>query len=127
MTRRSDAGRGALEDIQASRCTPAAAAASPVDELERIRDRVRRLRYDHNNPERFHAERSDIAGAIGKLLEQLRAASETCLRASPAMAAEAVMVARRPPAGSLAFRPVVDVVTAQRRLQQLSKGSHVAR
>ena len=74
MTRRSDAGRGALEDLQLARGQPPAAAATPQDELAAVLERVRRLRYDHNNPERFHAERSDIAGALGGLLGRLRGA-----------------------------------------------------
>ncbi len=76
MTRRSDAGRGALEDLQQARGRPPAAAASPQDELAAVLERVRRLRYDHNNPERFHAERSDIAGALGGLLGRLRDAGD---------------------------------------------------
>ncbi len=76
MTRRSDAGRGALEDLQLARGRPPAAAATPQDELAAVLDRVRRLRYDHNNPERFHAERSDIAGALGGLLGRLSAAGD---------------------------------------------------
>ena len=72
MTRRSDAGRGALEDLQQSRLAPVPVAGDAVAELEVILERVRRLRYDHNNPERFHAERSDIAGAIGGLLKRQR-------------------------------------------------------
>ncbi len=76
MTRRSDAGRGALEDLQQARGRPPAAGATPQDELAAVLERVRRLRYDHNNPERFHAERSDIAGALGGLLGRLRDAGD---------------------------------------------------
>ncbi len=76
MSRRSDAGRGALEDLQQTRLQPPSAAATPQDELAAVLERVRRLRYDHNNPERFHAERSDIAGALGGLLGRLRDAGD---------------------------------------------------
>ena len=77
MSRRSDAGRGALEDIHAARQPARAPAGDPVGELEVILERVRRLRYDHNNPERFHAERSDVAGAIGGLVKRMRVISST--------------------------------------------------
>ena len=77
MSRRSDAGRGALEDIQQARRAPVLSFATPIEELEVILERVRRLRYDHNNPERFHSERSDVAGAIGGLLKRMRATSSS--------------------------------------------------
>ena len=52
-------------------------SATPIEELELILERIRRLRYDHNNPERFHAERSDVAGAIGGLVKRMRATSSS--------------------------------------------------
>ena len=101
MSRRSDAGRGALEDLQASRCTPAAAADGPVAELEAILERVRRLRCDHNNPERFHSERSDVAGAIGGLLKRMRGEPQRKTMAAPAAArARAIGLLPRLPAES---------------------------
>ena len=75
MSRRSDALRGALEDIQEARRATVLSFATPIEELEVILERVRRLRYDHNNPERFHAERSDVAGTIGGLVKRMRASS----------------------------------------------------
>ena len=84
MSRRSDAGRGALEDLQFARRAPTPVISTPIEEIELILERVRRLRYDHNNPERFHAERSDVAGALGGLVKRMRASIS--VEASPAVA-----------------------------------------
>ena len=77
MSRRSDAGRGALEDLQEARRASVRTFASPVEELEVILERVRRLRMEHSNPERFHLERSDIAGALGGLIKRMRDGAST--------------------------------------------------
>ena len=96
MIARSNANRGALEDLQEARCSPVRTFASPVEELEVILERVRRLRMEHSNPERFHLERSDIAGALGGLIRRMRdGASAASVPAAPARVA--VMPSGRSP------------------------------
>lgn len=52
--------------------TPADRDAELARELESLRDRVSRNVPRHRDPERFHEEKSEIAGAISRLVSLIR-------------------------------------------------------
>lgn len=43
-----------------------------VDEIERIRERVRRNTPRHGNPDAFHEEKSEITGDLTALAQAIR-------------------------------------------------------
>ena len=67
-------GRGGSHRESASRASCASLRHSPVAELEALALTVRRLSPDRRDPERFHAEKSEVAAALRRLAREWRAA-----------------------------------------------------